>query len=147
METRLIGRADMIDLPKLKLVDVPARIDTGAYGNALHCHEIRVVRRGGKDVLHFQVLDPSHPEFREEHYYAREFRIKSVKNSAGQVEDRYAIKTSLRIFGKRYRVEFSLTNRMEMKFPVLIGRKFLKRKFIVDVTLKNLSHKEKTGVI
>mgnify|MGYP000232893344 FL=1 len=34
-----------------------------------------------------------------------------------------------------------------MKYPILIGRKFLLKKFIVDVTLKDVSYKEKMLLI
>jgi hypothetical protein len=145
-ELRVIGRADIIDLPELGITDVAAKVDTGAFGCALHCHHIQVVQHQGKEMLHFQVLDPSHPEFNADHHYAAEFRLKAVRNSSGEVEERYAIRTTIRIFGKLYRTEFSLANRMAMKYPVLIGRKFVKRKFLVDVRLKNLSHKEKARI-
>ena len=39
--------------------------------------------------------------------------------------------------------EFSLTDRSDMKYPVLIGRKLLQHRFIVDVARKNLAHKSK----
>ena len=37
--------------------------------------------------------------------------------------------------------EFSLSDRSDMKYPVLIGRKLLKGRFIVDVSRKNVSLK------
>jgi hypothetical protein len=47
------------------------------------------------------------------------------------------------VFGKERKVEFSLTDRKDMKHPVLIGRKFLYRRYLVDVRLKNVSYKQK----
>ncbi|NJM93841.1 MAG: ATP-dependent zinc protease, partial [Cytophagales bacterium] len=40
---------------------------------------------------------------------------------------------------------FTLTNRSEMKFPVLLGRKLLRRRFLVDVSAHNLSFELKQG--
>ncbi len=143
-ENALIGRKDIIDLPELELFNVEAKIDTGAYGNALHCHKMKVVDVGGKKVLQFNVLDPSHPEYKEHVYHSENFRTKDVKSSSGQKETRYVIKTIMKIFGKNYKTEFSLTNRKSMRHPILIGRKFLSKKFLVDVNVKNLSYNIKT---
>ncbi|MEQ9230905.1 MAG: RimK/LysX family protein [Cyclobacteriaceae bacterium] len=143
-ENALIGRKDIIDLPELELFNVVAKIDTGAYGNALHCHKMKVVEVDGKKILQFNVLDPSHPEYKEHIYHSENFRTKEVKSSIGHKEKRYVIKTVLQIFGKKYKTEFSLTNRKNMRHPILIGRKFLSKKFLVDVNAKNLSYTIKT---
>jgi hypothetical protein len=114
-------------------------VDTGAYGCALHCHHIQVVRRGNIDVLSFKVLDPSHPEYEDREFIVKKFRSKSVKSSSGDAEYRYTIKTPVIIFNKSRIVEFSLTDRNRMKYPVLLGRKFITRRFVVDVQLKDIS--------
>ncbi len=141
---RVIGRKDMIDLPDLGLSDIEAKIDTGAYGCALHCHKMEVIQKDGEDVLSFEVLDPHHPEFEGTTFYSKKFNEKIVKNSGGQSENRFTIQSQLVIFNESYDVEFSLTDRKNMKYPVLIGRKFLAGKFIVDVKQKDISFKEKS---
>jgi hypothetical protein len=140
---KIIGRIDKIDLPQLKLFDLDAKIDTGAYGCALHTHHIEVVEKDGQETLRFKVLDPSHPEYEDQFFYFSEFTDKKVKNSFGIAEHRYAIRTILLIFGKRYPVEFSLTDRKDMRYPVLLGRKFLSRGFLVDVRITNASYELK----
>ncbi len=131
----------MIDLPEFGLKNIQAKIDTGAYGCAIHCHKMKVVEKDGREVLQFQLLDPSHPEYEDIYYYTVHFREKKVKNSSGVVEERFVIQSTVRIFQKEYKAELSLTNRKKMKHPILIGRKFLRKKFLVDVSLKNLSLK------
>ena len=140
---RLIGRRDRIDLPGLGYWNIKAKVDTGAYGSAIHCSHMKVVQRDGKPCLSFMLLDPEHPEFREEVHYASHFHEKVVKNSSGEGEQRYIIKTEVVLFGKSIPTEFSLTDRSDMKYPVLLGRKFLRRRFIVDVRLKDVSYKRK----
>ena len=141
---RIIGRRDRIDLPEFELYGIEAKIDTGAYGCALHCHHIEVVNIDGKDMLSFKVLDPSHKEYEEQTFYSETFNDKLVKNSGGATEHRYTIRTSITIFGEKKNVEFSLTNRENMKYPVLLGRKFLSKVYLVDVRLKNVSFQHKT---
>jgi len=140
---KTIGRKDRIDLPELGIYDVDAKIDTGAYGCALHCHHIEIVEQEGREVLSFQVLDPSHPEFKNKIFYSKDYSQKKVKSSSGVKENRYTIKTSCILFGKSYRVVFSLTDRKRMKNPILLGRQFLAKRYLVDVTKKDVSFIQK----
>ncbi len=140
---KVIGRRDRIDIPALGLFDIEAKVDTGAYSSALHCHEIKVVSKQGRDQLQYKLLDPSHPEYRDTVIETDLFSDTVVKSSNGQEEHRYTIQTMVLIFGEEIPVDFTLTDRNEMKNPILLGRKFLYRRFQVDVTRKNLSFKEK----
>jgi hypothetical protein len=139
----VIGRRDRIDLPKLGFWNIKAKVDTGAYGSALHCSQMEIVTREGKSLLSFILLDPEHPEFRENIHYAEHFAEKLVKSSSGEAEHRYIITSDVIIFGKSIPTEFSLTNRSDMKFPILLGRKFLRKRFLVDVRRKDVSFKQK----
>jgi len=138
-----IGRIDKIDLPGMGLENIDAKIDTGARTSAIHCHEIYSSEKDGKKVVHFKLLDPSHPDYNDKEYFFEDFHEKRVKSSSGHVEDRFVIKTKIKIFNKVYTTEFTLTNRKEMTFPILLGRKLLKKRFIVDVSEKNLSFNNK----
>jgi hypothetical protein len=83
------------------------------------------------------LLDPSHPEYNEQEQKFTEFFQKEIKNSFGEIEKRYIIKTIIKIGRKRIKSVISLTHRGNMRYPVLIGRKLLKNRFIVDVSLLN----------
>jgi hypothetical protein len=139
----VIGRRDYITLPQFGLEDIEAKIDTGAYGCSLHCHEIEIVEIDGKEVLRFKLLDPSHPEYNDKFNFASAFSDKIVKSSSGIAEHRFTFSTEVSIFNQTFIVEFSLTDRADMKFPILLGRKFLRKRFVVDVSRKNLSKRRK----
>ncbi|MEM7038916.1 MAG: RimK/LysX family protein, partial [Bacteroidota bacterium] len=47
------------------------------------------------------------------------------------------------LFGEKHEVEFTLADRTQMECPVLLGRKFLQEKYVVDVSKFNLSAKQK----
>ncbi len=138
-----IGRYDKIDLPEMNLWDIDAKIDTGADGSAIHCHQIEIVRQKGKKLLHFILLDPTHPNFDNNSFYFEDFKQRSIKNSFGDSEKRFVIKTPIVIFGKETPTELSLSYRGNLSFPILLGRKFLYRKFVVDVARSNLSYRRK----
>ena len=138
METKkdVIGRTMLVDLPRLGFMGIAAKVDTGAYFCSLHCHQIEVREDNGKHILCFQLLDPSHPEYKEKEIRFKNFKIRTIKSSFGDTEDRYIIRTALRINKRRIKTYVTLTNRGGMKYPMLIGRKLLKNKFVVDVSLK-----------
>ncbi len=120
-------------------------MDTGAYTSAIHCHEIGTKEVDGKEVLFFTLLDPSYKQYESRELSTENFRQKSVKNSFGGSEKRFVIKTNIVLFGVEYPIDLSLSERGEMKFPILIGRKFLMKRFIVDPAKTDLSHKLKSS--
>jgi hypothetical protein len=133
----IIGRTVLVDLPRLGFTGIPAKTDTGAYYCSLHCHFINVKMEDGKRVLCFNLLDPSHPEYQDRTiHYRRKFIEKQIKNSFGDSESRFLIRTSVRIHDRRIRAWISLTDRGNMKYPMLLGSRLLQNKFIVDVSLK-----------
>ena len=146
-EKLLIGRKEDINLPDLKLKGVDAKIDTGAYSSSIHCHHIELIKKDGKKVLKFKVLDPEHDNYQKRVFLVKSFKTTKVKSSNGKTENRFLIKTDVEVFGKNFKTEFTLTDRSDMKYPVLLGRKFIKQGFIVDVNKYDLAAKGKKYTI
>lgn len=142
-KAKIIGRRDKIDLPDLSLWDLDAKVDTGAYTSALHVKGIKAIDKEDGPWVVFKLKHPTHPSYNNMKFELPVYAHKHIKNSFGQIEKRYIIRTPLVIFGKSYITEFSLTNRSKMECPVLLGRKLLYRKFTVDVSQKDLSHQRK----
>lgn len=139
-ELQIIGRVEKIDLPELDIYGLDAKIDTGAYTSSLHCHDITTEKINNRLYVLFYVLDPNHPEYDERQYKAPVHKVKRVRSSNGQIEERVIIKQKIHFFGSSYKIQLSLTNRSKMKYPMLVGRRFLSDKFIVDVSKKFLSN-------
>ena len=129
----MIGRREFVDFPELNVFHVEAKIDTGAYTSSMHCSDIGVKTIDAKQILCFKLFDNLHPEFSEHIHQFKEFSKKKIKNSFGEMEERYIIKTMIRIGHKNIRTTLSLSERENMRYPVLIGRRLLKAKFIIDV--------------
>lgn len=72
-----------------------------------------------------------------------DFKERTIKNSFGARESRFVIKTRIQLFGRKFKTEFTLSDRGKMTYPVLLGRRALYDRFIVDVTETDLSYKEK----
>ena len=119
---KLIGRRELVSFPEFNLTQVEAKIDTGAYTSSIHCKHIRL------NKLQLEVTFENNSVFTFNH-----FTLKKIKNSFGEMEERYVIKTIIQIARKKIHTTISLSDRANMRYPVLIGRRLLKNKFIVDV--------------
>jgi hypothetical protein len=135
----LIGRREKVDFPHLGLYSIIAKVDTGAYTTALHCHDIHIEQENGKDVLCFKLLDPTHPEYNEKAQRFTDFDEREIKNTSGIPEKRFVIKTRVKLAGRIINSLISLTDRGNMRYPVLIGRRLLRNRFVVDVYYTDLS--------
>ena len=127
---RVIGWRELVDLPDLGLVRIPAKIDTGARTSSLHATVLDRFERDGEEFVRFavdfadqkvrQVCEAVHVDHR------------GITSSNGETQMRLIVKTAIRIGGVKFRSEFSLADRSDMKFPMLIGRSALRRRFVVD---------------
>lgn len=126
-----IGRYVVVDLPLLGIEGVRAKVDTGAYSGALHASRMReVTDKQGVKRLRFSPLGSAGHTIEVDNYHKRR-----VKSSNGVISTRYAIDTEVSIMGQAYPITLTLTNRGSMKFPMLIGRNFLRvHGFLIDVS-------------
>lgn len=136
----MVGRLEHVSFPDWNLNDLDAKIDTGAYTSSLHCHHIEMDPQ--RKTVSFYLLDPSHPEYENRKFQSRIRDIRSIRSSNGLIEERVIITTKIELGGKLYPIELSLTDRTDMKYPVLIGRRFLKKRFIVDVSRSYITEKQ-----
>lgn len=120
----------VVNLPLLGIESVPAKVDTGAFSGALHATRIRELRnKRGETCLRFSPLGSKDHTIQVDAYHKRR-----VKSSNGQVSIRYAIDTTVEIFGETYPITVTLTNRKGMKYPMLVGRNFLRiHGFLIDL--------------
>lgn len=122
-----VGRAERISFPTADLFNVPAKVDTGAYRSSVWARDI--VEREG--VLYFKLLGE---KTAGKEMQTTKFEIVEVENSFGHKEKRYSVYLSVVLVGRRVHTNFTLANRSSKTYPVLLGRKLLRGKFIVDVS-------------
>lgn len=133
---KVIGRLERVDFPEWDLRDIDAKVDTGAYTSSLHCHHIQSFEEEGKEYVKFNLLDPSHETYNDKLFRWPVYRKKTIKSSNGSTEERFIVKTKVKIFDSIFTAQLSLTDRSEMRYPVLLGRKLLNNRFLVDVSRK-----------
>lgn len=139
----VIGTTDFIDLPDLNLDNIPCKIDTGAATSTLHCRDVHLLEKDGTDYLCFRLYEPRFGIHDWKQYRFADYRIRRVRSSNGMLEERYSIKTTVQIYERKIRTEFTLSFREKMKFPILLGKRFLRNRYLVDVSQKNLHYQYK----
>jgi hypothetical protein len=130
-EKSVIGRSELIHFMDFNIADVPAKVDSGAYRSSVHASNIELSDDGAK--LSFTIFG-DHPVF---HAVSQRITVDSfsrvkVTNSFGHGEERYEINLGVRIASREFTASFTLADRSKMVFPVLLGRKLLNRRFIID---------------
>jgi hypothetical protein len=138
-EKTIIGRRERADFPEIDLFKVDVKTDTGAYTSSIHVNYCELTVENEKEILFVVFLDEDHPSYSGRKVRFEEFRQKKVKSSTGHEQMRFFVKLKINLLGRTFRTDFSLTKRNGMKYPILLGRKLLNKRFIVDSSLVNLS--------
>lgn len=121
----VIGRREMVTLPDLGLT-LCCKADTGARTSALHAEEIETFEEDGHTWVSFVTRSggpesPPHPV--RLHLHDRRL----VTSSNGQAEWRYVVRTRLQIGELDFMAELSLSHRGDMRHPMLLGRRAMRR--------------------
>ncbi len=135
-----IGRAEFIELIGLCDQRIPAKVDTGADLSSVWATDIRVE---GTELV-FKLFDATSSYYsgKDIRLPEGEYRLTRIANSFGEKEIRYAVKMSVFLAGRKVRATFSLSNRANKLYPVLIGRKLLNKKYLVDVSIGDPLHQQ-----
>ncbi len=143
----IIGRAEGIDISGVVL-NVPAKIDSGAFRSSIHCKSVKEVSKGDTKILKVTLL--GHPCAPVE--YPMEFtdyEKVNITNSFGHEEERFEVKLKIKLGPKIFSSSFTLADRANNLFPVLVGRKLLKGRYMVDVSkssIDRLALKKEFGI-
>lgn len=134
----IVGRAELLHFVEYDMPDVPAKVDTGAYRSAVHADRIKLSDDG--KTLSFRLLG-GHPVCGSlaQILTTDHFRKVWIDNSFGQREERYEVKLKVRLGPKVFWANFSLANRAKKIYPILLGRKLLNNRFLVDTARSQLN--------
>ena len=117
-----------------------ARIDTGATTSSLSAQDITVFERDGKPWVSFNMAHEGVDEkLQVETRLVRYVRIRQA--SAEDIERRPVVELTMRLGRFAQKTEFTLTDRSQMTYSVLLGREFLKDIAVVDIARQNVQGK------
>ena len=128
----IIGCLESIELPELAISDLQVRVDTGAKTSSLHVDNIVKTVVNGKPFVEFDLHPDIHKVDNVVTCKAAVNDIRKVKSSNGTAQQRYVIKTAVRLGKLEWPIEITLTDRSDMSYLMLLGREALEGKFLVD---------------
>jgi predicted deacylase len=141
------GWLERVSLPDLGIVGVPAKIDTGARTSALHVISSKVVGNAAgpsrRPILEI-TLAPGGSSRRRQVVRAPVREFLQVRDTSGRLERRPVIETTLELGPLRRRIRITLTDRGDMRCPMLVGRTALGAAVVVDPSARNLLGGERT---
>ena len=133
----ILGEVEWVGLPSLGTA-LEARVDTGAESSSLTAHNISRFERDGENWVRFQialndedtVADHLHDLWLE----APVVRTARIIQAAG-TENRPVIRLPMELGNIEQTVEFTLSDRTQLTYPVLLGRRFM-----IDIAVVDVSH-------
>jgi predicted deacylase len=141
------GWLERVSLPDLGIAGVPAKIDTGARTSALHVISSKVVGNAAgpsrRPILEI-TLAPGGSSRRRQVVRAPVREFLQVRDTSGRLERRPVIETTLELGPLRRRIRITLTDRGDMRCPMLVGRTALGAAVVVDPSARNLLGGERT---
>lgn len=135
----ILGRTVRVDFGT-RAVGVPAKIDTGADGSSVWASNIRVDKDG---VLKFSLFGEGSPHYNGKVFRRTDYSVAMVKSASGHEIIKYRTHFTITLGGKKIKALFNLSDRAVHNFPVLIGRRTLSGKFLVDVSMNEVKSPKK----
>lgn len=131
----VIGWTVRVDFPDWEVEQLRAKVDTGARSSALHVANIRRLK-GGR--IRFDIILSKRDPDKRKAVTADIARRARVRSSTGEYQERYFVRTRIRVGEVEKEIDLSLVCRANMIFRMLLGRKALEEDFVVDVSHRGL---------
>ena len=131
-EKKVVGWVENVRLSPGNIV-IPAKLDTGANSCSLDASQATTFRRQGQEWIRFEVSTRQGRNITLERPVTR---TATIKRHSYESQVRPVIKLGICLGGVYKETEVNLANRQRFKYPMLIGRKFLKGSFLIDTARK-----------
>ncbi|MEH6500607.1 MAG: ATP-dependent zinc protease [Pseudoalteromonas distincta] len=114
---------------------VKIKVDSGALTSSMHAVNIEDFKRNGKQWVRYDVpvKDADTDELVELQFERPVFRRILVRGAGGE-DRRPVVKMSICMGDRAYEEQFSLRDRGDMTYPVLIGRRTIEHIGLIDVS-------------
>lgn len=110
-----------------------AKLDSGAKTSSIFAKDIKKYKFKGENWVDFTLVLHDEDDIRHQIPMStpRARRVK-IKNHDGDHDRRIVVELSFCFDGRHHKAEFTLADRSEYIYPVLLGRSFLKEVAIID---------------
>jgi hypothetical protein len=128
MDKKVIGTNAYIGIMGIK---APAKSDTAADSTSVWASNIKMSKDG---VLSFTLFDKSSPFYTGEVIERTDYSTVVTRNSHGGEKISYRTHLTMKLAGRKINALVTLSDRSKNNFPILIGKRTIRGKFIVDVS-------------
>lgn len=112
---------------------VKAKLDTGAKTSSIHATNIESFKKNEEKWVRFTMsLADSKGNRHKINIEKPRSRKTSIKNHDGSPDKRYVVELQICFNGRTFTTEFTLADRSEYIYDVLLGRQFLKNVAVID---------------
>lgn len=134
----IIGSTEYVSIGKLE--KIPAKIDTGADSSSIWASNIEVEEDG---TLKYTLFAPKSPYYTGEVIKSKDYKVSVIRSSNGSEQIRYRTIIPITINGRTVKAALTLADRSHNNFPILIGRRTISGKFLVDVSESHVERPSK----
>ncbi len=135
---RLKGKVVVGELEKFYLAGAglvyTARIDSGAETSSIYARNVQRFERDGSNWVRFEVPEPGKDS---EQWVAMEKeisrRVRIIQSSSDEAERRVVVELQFAIGDHQQVAEFTLADRENLTYDVLVGRNILRDVMLIDV--------------
>jgi ribosomal protein S6--L-glutamate ligase len=133
-----IGWREWVELPEWGLL-LKAKIDTGAKSSSLDVEDIRLLSddRIAFNIHRLRKTDKVTP------VEADLVKTLKVRSSNGVTQDRYVVRTTMRLCGVEKSILITLASRRRMIHRMLLGREALSDDFLIDAGVDHIATPKK----
>lgn len=132
MPQKIIGWREAVSLLDLHIPHINVKVDTGALTSALHADNVKIIRRGGKEIVTFTACPVQRSNHPKVQCRAELLEYRNVRSSNGALSLRPVIKTTIDLGGFQWQIDLTLINRDQMGFRMLLGRRGIPKGFLVN---------------
>lgn len=155
MEQITVGWQEYLGLPALGIPAIAVKVDTGARTSALHVQDVtpsadgatvqfrvclrrRDFSQGVADPFQPVAIAPDQPSTPKDFIALSPLLTvplvdcRTITSSNGTPENRYVIATPIQLGKHQWQTEITLTDRTSMEFGMLLGRRAMEPRIIVD---------------
>ncbi len=125
-----VGWCEMVHIPSLGITNAHAKMDSGAATSSIHATRITPMERSGEQWVSFLFRAAAGEQ--SVRLEAKVIERRMVRSSNGKEQIRYVIRAKMCLGNVCWDGQLTLANRGTMAFPILIGRRSLRRGFLVN---------------
>jgi len=129
---RKLGWREWVAFPEWGVKGIRTKVDTGARTSALHADDLEELDVDGTKTVRFSLKCEHGRGDRTCWVTVPIVDIRPVRDSGGKEELRPVVLAEVEVRGERWQIEVTLTRRDDMEFNMLLGRRGIAGRFVVD---------------